>query len=80
MINAINDDGELRLYSGIAIGLITGAGKVASMDGFYKNLSIMAGFLLLCITGREDIRSMHCAVSRRHNLCAIGPTMQHHVV
>ena len=50
------------------------------MDGFYKNLGIMAGFLLLCITGREDIRSMHCAVSRRHNLCAIGPTMQHHVV
>jgi hypothetical protein len=59
---------------------ITGVDQVASMDGFYKNLSIMAGFLLLCIAGREDIRSMHCAVSRRHNLCAIGPTMQHHVV
>jgi uncharacterized membrane protein YphA (DoxX/SURF4 family) len=58
---------------------ITGADQVASMDGFYKNLSIMAGFLLLCFAGR-DIRSMHCAVSRGHNLCAIGPTMQHHVV
>src|ERR1700686_4282109 len=30
---------------------ITGADKVASMDGFYKNLSIMGGFLLLYITG-----------------------------
>jgi putative oxidoreductase len=30
---------------------VTGAGKVDSMDGFYKNLSIMGGFLLLYITG-----------------------------
>jgi putative oxidoreductase len=30
---------------------ITGADQVASMDGFYKNLSIMGGFLLLCVTG-----------------------------
>ena len=30
---------------------ITGADRVASMDGFYKNLSIMGGFLLLYITG-----------------------------
>ena len=30
---------------------ITGADRVASMDGFYKNLSIMGGFLLLHITG-----------------------------
>ena len=30
---------------------ITGADQVASMDGFYKNLSIMGGFLLLYITG-----------------------------
>ena len=29
----------------------TGADQVASMDGFYKNLSIMGGFLLLYITG-----------------------------
>jgi putative oxidoreductase len=28
-----------------------GAGKVDNMDGFYKNLSIMGGFLLLFITG-----------------------------
>ena len=28
-----------------------GADYVDSMDGFYKNLSIMGGFLLLCITG-----------------------------
>jgi putative oxidoreductase len=28
-----------------------GADRVASMDGFYKNLSIMGGFLLLSITG-----------------------------
>jgi putative oxidoreductase len=30
---------------------ITGAGYVDSMDSFYKNLSIMGGFLLLYITG-----------------------------
>jgi putative oxidoreductase len=30
---------------------ITGADQVASMDGFFKNLSIMGGFLLLYITG-----------------------------
>ncbi len=29
----------------------TGADQVASMEGFYKNLSIMGGFLLLYITG-----------------------------
>jgi putative oxidoreductase len=28
-----------------------GAKKIDSMDGFYKNLSIMGGFLLLYITG-----------------------------
>jgi putative oxidoreductase len=30
---------------------ITGTDKVDSMDGFYKNLAIMAGFLLLYMTG-----------------------------
>jgi putative oxidoreductase len=30
---------------------ITGAGYVDSMDSFYKNLSIMGGFLLLYVTG-----------------------------
>jgi putative oxidoreductase len=30
---------------------VTGANRVDSMDGFYKNLSIMGGFLLLCVTG-----------------------------
>jgi putative oxidoreductase len=30
---------------------ITGPGRVDSMDGFYKNLSIMGGFLLLYVTG-----------------------------
>ena len=29
----------------------TGADRVDNMDGFYKNLSIMGGFLLLHITG-----------------------------
>jgi putative oxidoreductase len=29
----------------------TGADRIDSMDGFYKNLSIMGGFLLLYITG-----------------------------
>jgi putative oxidoreductase len=29
----------------------TGAARVDNMDGFYKNLSIMGGFLLLHITG-----------------------------
>ena len=30
---------------------VTGANKVDSMESFYKNLSIMGGFLLLYITG-----------------------------
>ena len=30
---------------------VTGAEQVDSMDGFYKNVSIMGGFLLLYITG-----------------------------
>ena len=30
---------------------LTGADQVTSMDGFYKNLSIMGGFLLLYVTG-----------------------------
>jgi putative oxidoreductase len=30
---------------------VTGGQKVDSMDGFYKNISIMGGFLLLYITG-----------------------------
>ena len=30
---------------------ITGADQVASMDGFYKNLSIIGGLLLLYVTG-----------------------------
>jgi putative oxidoreductase len=30
---------------------ITGANQLATMEGFYKNLSIIGGFLLLSITG-----------------------------
>jgi putative oxidoreductase len=30
---------------------MTGADRLASMESFYKNLSIMGGFLLLYITG-----------------------------
>ena len=30
---------------------MTGANKIDSMEGFYKNLSIVGGFLLLYITG-----------------------------
>ena len=30
---------------------MTSANKIDSMESFYKNLSIMGGFLLLCITG-----------------------------
>jgi len=34
---------------------MTGANRVDSMDGFYKNLGIMGGFLLLYITGAGKI-------------------------
>ena len=37
--------------SGHRYWAIRGADRVDSMDGFYKNLSIMGGFLLLYITG-----------------------------
>jgi putative oxidoreductase len=40
---------------------LTGAGQVDSMDGFYKDLSIMGGFLLLYImgAGRYSIDGWH---------------------
>jgi putative oxidoreductase len=40
---------------------ITGADRVDSMDGFYKNLSIMGGFLLLYIhgAGRYSIDALY---------------------
>ena len=31
--------------------MTSGANKIDSMESFYKNLSIVGGFLLLCITG-----------------------------
>ena len=34
---------------------VKGAGFVDSLDSFYKNLSIMGGFLLLYITGAGDL-------------------------
>jgi putative oxidoreductase len=37
--------------SGHRYWTMTGAAQVDNMDGFYKNLSIMGGFLLLYITG-----------------------------
>jgi putative oxidoreductase len=45
---------------------ITGADKVDSMDGFYKNLSIMGGFLLLFIAGagRYSIDAL-CSIAGR---------------
>jgi putative oxidoreductase len=30
---------------------MTGAAKIANLENFYKNLSIIGGFLLLCVTG-----------------------------
>jgi putative oxidoreductase len=42
---------------------MTGADQVDSMDSFYKNLSIMGGFLLLYITGAGK----YCGASPRHN-------------
>jgi putative oxidoreductase len=46
---------------------ITGADRVDSMDGFYKNLGIMAGFLLLYVTGpgKYSIDFFYSAVAAR---------------
>ena len=41
------------------------------MDSFYKNLSIMGGFLLLYITGAENIRLIDCSVSPRRNYAVV---------
>ena len=46
---------------------LTGADQVDSMDGFYKNLSIMGGFSLLYITGRGKIFD-RCIVRCRRTL------------
>jgi putative oxidoreductase len=45
---------------------LTGADRIESMDGFYKNLSIMGGFLLLYITGagKYSIESVYGMTAR----------------
>jgi putative oxidoreductase len=45
---------------------IKGANRVESLENFYKNLSIMGGFLLLCVTGagRYSIDSL-CGIATR---------------
>jgi putative oxidoreductase len=55
---------------------VKGADYVDSLEGFYKDLSIIGGFLLLCTTGGQNIRSMLCWALPRHNRREIGPTMQ----
>ena len=48
---------------------MTGKDRVDSMDGFYKNLSIMGGFLLLYTAGAG---TMYCAASPRRNRFSVG--------
>ena len=45
---------------------MTGADRLASLEGFYKNLSIMGGFLLLFITGagKYSIDALFSIVAR----------------
>lgn len=45
--------------------MIKGAQRVDSMDSFYKNLSIMGGFLLLYVTGpgKYSVDVLHSAVA-----------------
>jgi hypothetical protein len=52
---------------------VKSADYVDSMDSFYKNLSIMGGFTSP-VPG--DIRSMYCAASPGHNVCATEQTTQ----
>jgi putative oxidoreductase len=44
---------------------MTGAKQFESMEAFYKNLSIMGGFLLLCITG-----SGRCSIDALFSIAA----------
>jgi len=44
---------------------VKGAGRLDSLEAFYKNLSIMGGFLLLCVTGAGKYSI--------DVLCGIGP-------
>src|SRR5277367_3098076 len=46
---------------------------------FTKILALWEASCCCTLLLRENIRSMYCAASARHNLCAIGPTMQRHV-
>jgi putative oxidoreductase len=45
--------------------MIKGAQRVDSMDSFYKNLSIMGGFLLLYVTGpgKYSVDVLHSAAA-----------------
>jgi putative oxidoreductase len=51
---------------------ITGEDRIDSMDGFYKNLSIMGGFLLLYITGAGKYSIDVLCGMPRHNLVLLG--------
>jgi putative oxidoreductase len=45
---------------------ITGTDKVDSMDGFYKNLSIIGGFLMLYVTGAGKYSiDVFCGIAAR---------------
>jgi putative oxidoreductase len=54
----------------------TGAARVDSMDSFYKKCQHHGCCTLLV---RENLLSMDCSVTLRHNPWSVGPTMQRHV-
>jgi putative oxidoreductase len=46
---------------------------------FTKTSALWEASCCCTLLVRENIRSMYCAASPRHDLCAIGATMQRHV-
>ena len=56
---------------------ITGADRVASMEAFTKISALWEASCCCTLLARENIRSIYCAVSPRHNLCAVGPVQCH---
>ena len=55
---------------------VKGADRVDSLESFYKNLSIMGGFLLLYVTGPGKYSADVCSASPCPEPCAVGTKVQ----
>src|SRR5271165_6491204 len=58
---------------------MTGADQSPAWRAFTKTSALWEASCCCTLLVRENIRSMYCVASPRHDLCAIGAKMQRHV-